>query len=148
MSPLILSLEALLRTFPSAILFLFIFQHHLRVKQSSVAFLLLLYIIINSTVPTLLYIPLPESIWILAYTVVYLILMFFCCLYVVNFSAYRILMVYFIIANYTDAVGLVKDYMGGFCTSLVTVWGYFPTSMLLRCIVLVVSLPCMLYFCK
>lgn len=148
MSPLILSLEALLRTFPAALLFLFIFQHHLRIKQSLVVPMLGLYAIINSLIPTLLYIFLPESIWIIAYTFVYLILVFFCCLYVVDFSPYRILLVYFIIANYTDAIGLMKDYMGGFCTSLIADWGYFPTSMMLRCIVLVITMPCMLYFCK
>lgn len=148
MSPLILSLEALLRAFPAAILFLFTFQHHLRIKQSSVAPLLVFYVILNSLIPTLLYIFLPESVWIIAYTIANLFLIFFCCLYVVRFSAYRILLVYLILANYTDAVGLMKDYMGSFCVSLVETYGYFPTSMLLRSIVLVLTLPFMLYFCK
>lgn len=147
MSAVLFLLEASLRMIPGSLLFLFTFQNHLRYGKKNTSKIVGIILLITISLPMTCFLLFGQSAWIRLYIVVYLILMVLLCLFLIDFSFYRILLVLFTIIYFINNISLIKDCFGQFAQSLIVAWGYFPTSCFLRFWVTVCVFPLMFLFC-
>lgn len=147
LTTLILFVEAFLRCAPAVALFLFTFQGYFRYDTKKIIALLSMYVMFTMLFPTLMFELLHEETWIPIYTILHFIITMIASLFLVNFSYDRILLVCLILDNYMDAISLLRDSLGNYFDSLLTTMGYFPLSLWIRCIILLVSFPLMILFC-
>lgn len=143
----ILFTETFLRNAPSILLFLITFRDFWRYDTKKTITYACFYLSLAMLYPVIQYHLSVEQSWIPIYTILHFIIALICSHWIVTVSYERVVLVFFILDNYIDAVGLLRDSIGNYCDTLLLNIGYFPLSMILRCLILFFSLPLMYIFC-
>lgn len=110
MSPIYIFLDALTRLVPCIILVLLIFRNFYRYSNITIFYIAFLFTIFSTIVPACMYYHYRSfSSWLSWFNIVYLGIILFFCIYYIRFSPYQVLLVIFIILNYSDGISYIKE---------------------------------------
>lgn len=139
--------NAFLHVFPGIALYVLIFKNHFRVPMKFIYLEAVALLVFGVFAPTYIFQNLarPEE-WVMIYSVIYLSLLIFACAISTNFSIYRILLVFFILGGYLDAITLMKETFGPMLIDILPTWDYHSLTVVARFIGSIVSFPFMALF--
>ena len=141
-------LDALIRMIPCIFLILLIFHNCFRYANKYVYLVAISLTLFSSITPALLYYHYQSfQAWLPCFNIIYLGIILFFCIYFIRLSYCQVLLIIFIILNYSDGMSYIKECVLSSLLYYHPEIPYITGALAMRFICMLLSFPIILLFC-